>query len=181
MSASDPKRTLDFALHMSAYLLVTSRPLSNIDRCWSALTLRPRQPSNTGRRCRRRSPNVFRNNRPLWARPGCENAPENCDRAENKYGDGDDDCSDSDSSKQELVFRSGEPHLALFGADLKNPKQPPARLTERLGSQRLLLVWGVVAKPPLGAPDIDTIMPTQSNRDCLRTISTRHQIWAGCR
>ena len=77
--------------------------------------LRPSQPSNMSRRSRRRSPDVFRNNGLFWARPGCESAPENSDRAENRYGDGDDDCPDNDSSKEEVIFRSGEPHLALFG------------------------------------------------------------------
>ena len=135
-------------------------PLADITSLWAAL--RPSQPSNMSRRCRRRSPNVFRNNGPFWARPRCENAPEKSDRAENRYGDGDDDCPDNDSSKEELVFRSGEPHLALFGSE----PAATARLTNVLGSQRFLFVWGVVAKPLLVAPDaIDTIVPTQSNRD----------------
>jgi hypothetical protein len=79
--------------------------------CRKALTLWPRHPSNTGPRCGRRSPNVFRNNRPFWSRPGCEYTPENSDHAENRYGDGDDDCPDNGSSKEELVFRSAELHL----------------------------------------------------------------------
>jgi hypothetical protein len=100
-------------------------PLADITSLRAAL--RPSQPSNMSRRCRRRSPNVFRNNGPFWARPGCENAPEKSGRAENRYGDGDDDCPDNDSSKEELVFRSGEPHLALFGSE----PAATARLTER--------------------------------------------------
>ena len=76
----------------------------------SALTVWPIQPSDTGCRCRRRAPNVFRDNRPGWSHPRFEKTPENSDHAENRYGDSDDDRPDNDNSKQE------EPHLALFGA-----------------------------------------------------------------
>src|SRR5215831_12662831 len=51
----------------------------------------------------RRAPNSFRSN---WSCPRCENTPENADGAENKYGDGEDNCPEHDSSNDELILKS---------------------------------------------------------------------------
>jgi len=51
----------------------------------------------------RRASNSFRS---YWSCPRCENTPENADGAENKYGDGEDNCPEHDSSNDELILKS---------------------------------------------------------------------------